>query len=102
MAETEIPDFDPTTQELVEEISTDESGEEIHTFKIEDKSDWRRAEYETEQFNADLPSTVSDINGGLVEVADMTDTNTSTLEDVQSALVELAELITTTTQESEA
>ena len=101
MAETEIPDFDPATQELVEEISTDESGEEIRTFKVEDKPDWRRAEYETEQFNADLPSTVSDINGGLVEVADMTDTNTSTLEDVQSALVELAELITTNATESE-
>jgi hypothetical protein len=99
---TDIPTYDPATQDLWETIDTDEDGNEVRTYEVKDKPDWRIAEYETEQFNAGLPSTVSDINGGLVEVADMTDTNTSALEDVQSALVELAELITTNTTESEA
>ena len=97
----DIPTFDPATQDLLEEIYTDIDGKETHTFTVIDKPKWRRAEYEREAFNAGLPSTVSDINGGLVEVADMADSNNTALADVQDALCELAELITTNTNESE-
>ena len=97
----DIPTYDPATQDLLEKIYTDIDGNEIHDFEVVDKPEWRRAEYEREQFNAGLPSTVSDINGGLVEVAEIADTNNTVLDDVQNALVELAELITTNTNESE-
>ena len=97
----DIPTFDPATQDLVEEIYTDSEGKETHMFTVVEKPEWRRKEYEREQFNAGLPSTVSDINGGLVEVADIADSNNTTLADVQDALCELAELIATNTNESE-
>ena len=97
----DIPTYDPATQDLVEEIYTDIDGNETHSFTVVDKPEWRRKEYEREQFNAGLPSTVSDINGGLVEVADIADSNNTVLDDVQNALVELAELITTNATESE-
>lgn len=99
---SDIPTYDPATQDLLEKIYTDKDGNETHDFEVVDKPEWRREEYEREQFNAGLPSTVSDINGGLVEVAGIADSNNTVLDDVQSALVELAELITTQTTESEA
>lgn len=97
----DIPTYDPATQDLLETITTNDDGEEVHTFEVIDKPEWRRQEYEREQFNANLPSTMDDTQSGLIEVADMADTNTLTLEDVQSALVELAELITSNNAESE-
>ena len=98
----DIPTYDPATQDLLEKIYTDKDSNEKHDFEVIDKPEWRCEEYEREQFNAGLPSTVDDINGGLVEVADIADTNNTVLDDVQSALVELAELITTQITESEA
>ena len=97
----DIPTFDPATQDLLEKIYTDISGNITREFEVVDKPEWRRAEYERETFRAGLPSTVADINSGLVEVADIADANNTTLADVQDALCELAELIATNTNESE-
>ena len=98
---SDIPTYDPATQDLLETIGMDENGEEIHTFEVVEKPEWRQLEYQLEQFRARLPDTVDDVNGGLVELASMSDDNATTLADVQDALCELAELITTNTTESE-
>jgi hypothetical protein len=98
---SDIPTYDPATQDLLEKIYTDIDGNEIHDFEVVEKPEWRQLEYQLEQFRARLPDTVDDVNGGLVELASMSDDNTTTLADVQDALCELAELITTSTTESE-
>lgn len=96
-----IPTYDPATQDLRETITFDGDGGEVHTYTVEEKSEWRKTEYKRQSAVQTLPETLDDMNSGLVEIAGLADDNNTVIADIQDALCEIAELITSITTESE-